>query len=105
MCKLCFDGRITGKSKMSKIILNSSASPVTKLSPTGECISKTLMKAVTKLKATFMSDDGSRVDYSRMAESDEFGEYCDTVGLLQDVRQEQFSQEKVCLYINIMIYL
>ena len=53
------------------------------------------MRAMARLKAMYMSEDGSRVDYSGMADSDEFLDFSDIVGLLRGVQPEYFSQDKV----------
>ena len=63
-------------------------------------IVKKLRVSITNLKGSHMSEDGSKVDYSKIPKSPKFEEYCEIASLLKFIKPESFSEEKVVV-INI----
>eukprot|EP00092_Neocalanus_flemingeri_P041673 GFUD01045390.1.p1 GENE.GFUD01045390.1~~GFUD01045390.1.p1 ORF type:complete len:287 (+),score=64.19 GFUD01045390.1:191-1051(+) len=65
-------------------------------------IVKKLRVNITALKGSYMSDDGSKVDYSQIANSPKFEDYCKTAALLRFIKPELFSEDKrKAFFINI----
>lgn len=63
---------------------------------------KKLRIIITGLKGSHMNEDGSKVDYSSMGQSDEFREYCNIAARLQYLEPENFSEDKrKALFLNI----
>lgn len=65
-------------------------------------IVKKLRVSITNLKGSHMSEDGSKVDYSKIPKSQKFEEYCEIASLLKFIKPESFSEEKrKAFFINI----
>jgi len=65
-------------------------------------IAKKLRVSITNLKGSYMSEDGSKVDYSKMSRSPKFEEYCKIAALLKFIKPESFNEEKrKAFFINI----
>jgi len=65
-------------------------------------IVKKLRVSITSLKGSHMSEDGSKVDYSRISTSPQFEEYCKIAALLKFIKPELFNEEKrKAFFINI----
>ena len=78
---------------MSKVILNEGS---VEGSESSDNVDSALQKAMTGLKANFMSEDGSKVDYKAIKDSEEFKLYQTTARMLQLTDPATFSLEKVC---------
>jgi len=67
-----------------------------------DTVDKNIKVLITKLKGTHMNEDGSRVDYQKMADSDLFAEYCREAAKLKHIHPEKLSENKrKALFINI----
>merc|ERR1719216_817822 len=67
-----------------------------------EEIDKNIRIIITKLKGNYMNEDGSRVDYLKMAESELFIQYSEEVAKLKFLQPENLSENRrKCLFINI----
>jgi len=67
-----------------------------------EEIDKNIRIIITKLKGKYMNEDGSRVDYLKMAESELFIQYSSEVAKLKFLQPENLSENRrKCLFINI----
>jgi len=65
-------------------------------------LEKNIRVLITKMKASHMNEDGSRVDYEKMSDSDAFVEFCKNVAKLKTVNADVFSEnKKKAFYINI----
>ena len=67
-------------------------------------IAKKLRVSITNLKGSYMSEDGSKVDYSKMSRSPKFEEYCNIAALLKFIKPESFNEEKVKLSTQLYDY-
>jgi len=59
-----------------------------------EGIVKKLRVSITSLKGSYMSEDGSKVDYAQISTSPKFEEYCKIAALLKFIKPESFNEEK-----------
>jgi len=67
-----------------------------------EEIDKNIRIIITKLKGKYMNEDGSRVDYLKMGESELFIQYSAEVAKLKFLQPENLSENRrKCLFINI----
>ena len=67
-------------------------------------IVKKLRVSITNLKGSHMSEDGSKVDYSKIPKSPKFEEYCEIASLLKFIKPESFSEEKVSSHKYFALY-
>jgi len=85
----------------SLVILNDGVLP-NKGDQETEEIDKNIRIIITKLKGNYMNEDGSRVDYLKMAESELFIQYSEEVAKLKFLQPENLSENRrKCLFINI----
>eukprot|EP00091_Calanus_sinicus_P010377 TRINITY_DN24186_c0_g1_i1.p1 TRINITY_DN24186_c0_g1~~TRINITY_DN24186_c0_g1_i1.p1 ORF type:complete len:278 (+),score=39.79 TRINITY_DN24186_c0_g1_i1:264-1097(+) len=83
------------------VVLNEKGGEADKSLDSAEIVKK-LRVSITNLKGSHMSDDGSKVDYSQIATSPKFEEYCNTAALLKFIKPETFNEEKrKAFFINI----